>query len=394
MRAVFVCAVTLVTVSAHATPATVAKGDDTAETQVRGLLDEGRVEDAATAAATWLTRRPDDSRAHAFMAVTRLASAARHILTDLAQKGARERYSDDKYLRALLLVLDGELARADADLAAAATDASFMLVACPGCWRIDWDGDGKPDDALLSVERDAGGRLMPPSDPRRHATFAFDVGDLHYLRGVVSFARALVSIGLAYRIGEVVAQVSRFQLDVISVRLDDKTRVLKARSHILAGIEHIERARLAYLAERDDDREWIPGPRQQHHPVPLSVDEAVYQRWAEALRAVRALVRGDSGLDMAVLARLAESPPKALPRGFLDVGALFSRPRDFELHPAELMQKRPKHPDELLTHVFGDAYVPRMRSNPLPSLLWRAAEEARRSRDKSNRRMRYVLWLN
>jgi hypothetical protein len=392
MRIVLAGLVTLVAVGARATPATEPAGGDAAEAQVRALLDEGHVEDAATAAAAWLARAPDDVHAHAFMAIARLSSAARHIMTDLAQKGARERYSDDKYLRALLLVLDTELARADGDLAAVQADARFSLVLCPGCWRIDWNGDNVPDDRPLSIEHDAAGKLMAPSDPRRHATFAFDVGDVHYARGLVAFARAAVNLGLGYKLAALIAQVSRFQLDVLRLELDDRARVEKARGFILAGLDHIDAARAAYLAERDDDREWIPNPRQQHHPVPLPVDEAIYQRWAEAIRAVRALVRGDSGLEMAALARLAEPAPRVLPRGFLDVGALFSRPRDFEVRPGELKKQRRDRPDEVLTRLFGDAYVPRMRANPLPSLLGR--EEGRRGRDKGSRRWRYVLWLN
>src|SRR5205814_1817093 len=82
----------------------------------------------------------------------------------------------------------------------------------------------------------AAGKLMAPTDPRRHPTFAFDLGDLHYGRGLVSFARALVSIGLGYRFAALVAQVSRFQLDVLTLELDDKTKVDKAREHILAGL--------------------------------------------------------------------------------------------------------------------------------------------------------------
>ena len=30
----------------------------------------------------------------------------------------------------------------------------------------------------------------------------------------------------------------------------------------------------AYLAETDDDREWVPNPKQQSHPMPLPVDAA------------------------------------------------------------------------------------------------------------------------
>jgi hypothetical protein len=395
MRAVLACAVTLVALVARATPAEPpAAASDAAEAQVRALLDDGHVEEAATAAAAWLQRAPDEPRAHAFMAITRLCAAARHIASDVAKKGARERYADEKYLHELLKVLDNELARADADLAAAATDPRFVLVLCPGCWHIDWQGDGSYDDRALSVEYDAAGKLMAPSDPRRHPTFAFDVGDVHYLRGLVAFARAVVNIGLGYHFADLMAHVNRFQLDVLALRLDDKTRLEKARAHILAGLDHIDHARLAYLAERDDDREWIPNPRQQHHPVPLAVDEQVYQRWAEAIRAVRALVRGESGLDVALLVRFADKPPKVIPRGFLDVGALFSRPRDFELRVAEVNRLKRNKPDELLKQLFGDAYVPRMRANPLPWLILRAVDEARRAHDKSNRKMRYILWLN
>jgi hypothetical protein len=121
----------------------------------------------------------------------------------------------------------------------------------------------------------------------------------------------------------------------------------------------------------------------------------MYARWLEALHAGAALVRGDSALDLAAMARMQKPPPKVLPHGFLDVGALFARPRDFVFRPREIQDR--KHPDVALSHVFGDAFVPRARPNPLPSLMERAMEELRRQRrvpkDLMQRQMRYVLWL-
>ncbi|MFW5739739.1 MAG: hypothetical protein ACOC1F_05175 [Myxococcota bacterium] len=42
------------------------------------------------------------------------------------------------------------------------------------------------------------------------------------------------------------------------IRLSDKGRVDKAKNHILRGLALSDDARRAYLAETDDEREWVP----------------------------------------------------------------------------------------------------------------------------------------
>ncbi len=54
----------------------------------------------------------------------------------------------------------------------------------------------------------------------------------------------------------------------------------------------------------DDEREWLPNPRQKNHPLPLPVDEVLYQTWEQVTEDIRRLVQGKDGLNVEHLAQL------------------------------------------------------------------------------------------
>ena len=53
------------------------------------------------------------------------------------------------------------------------------------------------------------------------------------------------------------------------------------------------------LAEVDDDREWLPNPKQKSHAMPLTVDDALFDTWGGVLSDVRKLLLGQEGLSVA-----------------------------------------------------------------------------------------------
>jgi hypothetical protein len=307
---------------------------------------------------------------------------------------------NQKYLRQTLSDAEAELGNVEADLAVAARTPGIALELCVACWEVDWNGDGRidaRDRALLEIEEDGDGNPIPAGDPRRQPTFRFDDGDVAWARAFVGFERAALDVLLAYDWSEVAGMARRrgHRPDRIVVRLVDRGRITEARQRILDGLDQSDAARRAYLAETDDDREWVPSPRQKSHPLPLPVDQALYDTWGSVVGDVRRLVRGDEGLRVTdMLALVGERVPRP-PRGYLDVGHMLSHPRDFVLDLDALDRLADQEDFEGMTAAaLGDHYVREMKPSPLPGRLLRMKSEVDRHQEAMGRKFRYLLWLN
>ena len=177
---------------------------------------------------------------------------------------------------------------------------------------------------------------MPEDDPRRKPTFRFDVGDVAWARAFVSFQRARVDVvarlRLVRRSTRSLRRRRRQARDRIVLRLAHPDRIAQARARILEGLDRSDEARRAYLAETDDDREWVPNPRQKSHPMPLPVDQALYDTWEGVRRrfaAARARRRGARASRIS--SRWTRTTSTACPAGFIDVGGMLSHPHDITL---------------------------------------------------------------
>jgi hypothetical protein len=369
-------------------------------------LRAGRFEESRSAAEKTLAGDPENSVAAAVRAIARYRGVMESLRGDLeaiAEKldGSQMRL-DDQGLRAALLRAEAGLAEVDRDLVAAAGDPDFSLELCLACWKQDWNGNGRMDEGdelLFQVEMDAGGGEIPSGDPRRKPTFRFDAGDAHWARAMIAFQRAGMNLVAAYRWDEAVNLVSSMfgrSPQVIRFPLDDAGRVRRARELILAGLDHADRSREAYLAETDDEREWVPSPRQKDHPLPLPVDAALYDTWDAVIDDVRRLVRGDEGLDVAEIVGLA-NPSWRMRPGYIDVGRMFAEPRDIVIDLPALEKIDTDNPQGLeaaLRSFFGVYYVDRMKASPLVGRLARMRSEIDRGEDSFGRKLRYLLWLN
>jgi hypothetical protein len=287
------------------------------------------------------------------------------------------------------------LARVDADLAIAAADPELALELCLGCWTHDWNGSGEIDDGdrrLFQIELDRAGAELPADDPRRNPTFRFDAGDVVWARAMVAFQRAVVELILAYRWDQLDRLMTPGEAPRIVLELADPGRVRRARELIRAGLAHSDRSRELYLAETDDDREWVPNPRQTDHAVPLELDAAMYDAWAAITRDLRALVDGREGLPLAVA---GGRDVRGL-SGYLDVGRLFDHPQDLVLDfpGADAAPAGTSPAVPLIEGAFGHAIVHHMAESPLAARLRRIARELERDEDTLARKLRYVLWIN
>jgi len=368
-------------------------------------LRAARFEQAASEADAVLKADPRNSLAAAVRAFGRYQGAMRQLVLDFTTVAAgvtRTGSINHEYMRSSLEKTVGALAEVDRDLGVAAADEDFSLELCLACWTHDWNRNGRidrSDELLFQIEVDANGNEIPEGDPRRKPTFHFDVGDVHWARAMVSFQAAVLDILLAYRWNELdrLMALGRDEPQSITIHVGDATRARAARDWILAGCDHADRARRAYLAETDDDREWVPSPRQKSHPLPLAVDEALYRTWEDVLGDVRALMRGDTGLSVAALAQLGDRRWDNPPRGYLDIGRMLSDPKDIVFDFAILKRVVHSHPETVeaaLRSLFGSSYVADKKPSGLLGRLGRMKKEIDGNQDTFGRKLRYFLWLN
>jgi hypothetical protein len=380
----------------------------TAAADALRALRESKFEEAGRLAGEVLRSDPDNPFAGVVAAISRFKAAGHQLVLDVTTIAiaAFRGGLNERYLRSTLETAESELARADQELRPAARFPDFALELCPACLEVDWNHNGRVDNRdrrFLEVELGADGQELPAGDPRRRPVFRFDHGDVLWARAFLAFQRAGLDLLLAFAWGGLNPMMGRRaeQPPRVVITLDQPGRVAKARELILSGLDLADQARLAYLAETDDDREWVPSPRQRSHPLPLPVDDELYRTWELVLGDLRRLVRGEEGLSVAELAQLGDHHWRQPPRGYLDIGRMLERPRTIVLDLAELrsMKREERLPKEMkveamLRSVLGEYYRDSMKPSPLLGRLARMKAEVKHGKERLDRKLRYLLWLN
>jgi hypothetical protein len=362
-------------------------------------LQAGDFAAAGKEAGAAIGRGDGNGHARVVRAIVAYKAAVEQLALDTMTvvQGARGGFNH-QVMRTALDNADKALAQVDEDLAVAGKDELVSLELCLACWKVDWNRSGeidRRDDRLLELEVDAKGERLPEGDPRRRPTFRFDVGDTSWARAWLAFQRALVHLTLSYDWQEVDKLARRGGPDspVITIRLADGKRVTRGRDLILEALEHSGRAREQYLAETDDDREWLPNPKQQNHPMPLPVDQALYDTWAALLGDARKLVKGDEGLPVAELVELAEVKMAGAPPGVVDVGGLLSNPKDITVSVMDVLAAK-LSPEQALKDILGRGYRTDLAKSPIPSRLARLKSEIKMGTGTLEQKLRYLLWVN
>ena len=309
-----------------------------------------------------------------------------------------------KYMRNTLSETEKALAQVEDRLAMAARSPGVSLELCLACWEIDWNRDGRVDNRdrrLFAIENDAKGNSIPEEDPRFRPTFRFDHGDLAWARAFIAFQRAALDLVLAYTWTELDRFMGRRREKVRSlhIKLAHPELVAAARALILQGLQYADESRVAYLAEKDDDREWLPNPTQKNHPMPLPVDAALYRTWQGVLGDLQGLLAGKTGLSVSQLAQLGDHKWEHPPSGFLDIGRMLSKPKDIVLNLDALDELDNRGEDKTkveaaLREHLGEYYRNKMKPTPLIKRLERMKSEIKRGEESMERKLRYLLWLN
>ncbi len=368
-------------------------------------LQSARFDDAKKLSSAALKRNPDNSRAAGVSAIAMYRQTVHDFVTDaltlastfVASQLLRGDAINKDFLTFALDRADKRLVEVDSALATAQTDPDFSLELCLACWEVDWNRNGEIDDRdrhLLEIEKNGEGQELAEDDPRRRPTFRFDVADVAWLRAMVNFQRAVLSVAGAYDPNLTFA--SRNQ-EKLLLKLRDPQKMLAARDLVLEGLVQATLCRQLVLAEVDDDREWLPNTHQKSHAMPLPVDDALFETWAGVLGDLEKLFKGQEGVRVTELVQLGDRPWENPPPGFFDLGAFFTQPRDLTVSQAELRQLRRQDPgalSELLGGVLGPAYKAQMPATQLLKRLHRMSKEIQREEDTLERKFRYLIWLN
>ncbi len=376
----------------------VARAPSPASGAAVAALQASRFDEARTQATAALAADPHDARAAAVRAIATYQAAGSTLIGELGavlESGEHFKYFDHERGRAAWRAFADALDAVDRDLAVVAADPSFSLELCLACWEHDWNRNGTVDDrdrALFEIEDDGKGGELPPGDPRRRPTFRFDVGDADWARAMISFQRAGTDIVLAYRWSEL-DKLEIFHPTAITLHLIDPGRIRHARERIIAGLRFAQRCRTEYLAETDDDREWVPSPRQKSHPIPFAVDDDLYATWAAILGDAEHLLTSTEGISLQELAALVEpSAASELPAAYIDVGKLLGEPSDIVIDFAAA--KGPDGAEHVLRGLLGHGYALKMRASPLVGRLRHMKQQLERGEDTLGHKLRYLLWLN
>ncbi|HEX4419122.1 MAG TPA: hypothetical protein VH165_14520 [Kofleriaceae bacterium] len=373
-----------------------------ASAPVVAALQASKFDDAARQATAVLASDPGNARAAAVRAIATYQVSGNHLVDQLIQiieKSNHLEFFDHAGGRAAWQGFLDQLAAIDRDLAVVAADPQFSLELCLACWTADWNHNGQIDEhdtRLFELEFDGKGGEIPQGDPRRRPTFRFDVGDADWARAMIAFQRAVGELVLAYKWSDLDKLFRAKDAPVLTLKLIDKPRVTRARELILAGLDYADRSRAAYLAETDDDREWVPNPRQHNHPMPLEVDDALYTTWAAVTGDIRRLLTSEDGLSIRQFAGLLEPHLVELaPDAYIDFGRLLSDPRDI-VFDFTLIDR---HEDASGTAAFlrgmlQSGYQTSMHPSALTSRLGQMKSQLDRDEDTFERKLRYLLWLN
>jgi hypothetical protein len=356
-----------------------------------------RFADALQTADRALAAEPRDARAAAVRAVARYQRAGEGVMREIGKaidEADGLKFFDHERGRKAWLAFLGELEAVDRDLEIAAQDPAFSLELSLAEWKYDWNGNGVVDERdrkMFELEYDGRGGALEDGDPRRRPVYRFDAGDVYWGRAMIAFQRAGVELVLAYRWSELDALFTRGQRS-LTIHLVDPGRVKRAHDLVLAGLGFSGQERAAYLAETDDDREWVPSPRQRSYAMPLAVDVELYAGWAAILGDARNLLASRDGISMREVARLIELDDEDIarvPDAFVDLGRMFEEPKDIVIDLSK------KEPDALFWRgLLGNGYRDSMHPSPLVARLRGMKDELSRGEDTIEKKLRYLLWLN
>jgi len=234
---------------------------------------------------------------------------------------APEELSYEK-LREIITVWRDEVARAEATLARVG-EGDVKLRIPVGLIRMDYNDDGAADEneALWMLFNRVQRRFRADEAGAREFVIAFDRGDVEWLRGYCHVCLALAEVILAHDFEELFENcghlafakprtphkflLSRVTDDhepfldmiafvhLINFEVTDPAGMERARQHLLSAIGRSRAMWRHFDAETDDDREWIPNPRQTAAIPRARVNDEMREMWLLFLDEAQEVLEGN-----------------------------------------------------------------------------------------------------
>jgi hypothetical protein len=340
-------------------------------------LISGDLAGGQQALGTILEAHPDDARARFGLGAIQFVRAVEHLVQQFYKHGMQPDVSggtipfarlpvpanpkpepiayDD--LRRIFEQLIADLTRAEATLGLVKGDAVTLPVHF-GLIRLDLDGDGKAteDESLWKLYARLNGQVERDKTFASDAAgfrIAFDRGDVAWLRGYCHLLMSFAEVYLAHDaqplfehtahlffikprtpfpflkndpkgireagVGFIGDAASFVHLLHFSVK--DRARMSSALRHLEAMVALSRESWKSYLAETDDDHEWIPNPKQNTVMPGGKVTDEMVKGWLDFLDETEAILAGK---------KLVPFWRDAGGKG-INLRKVFTEPREFDL---------------------------------------------------------------
>jgi hypothetical protein len=319
----------------------VALAEDSAWESTEALLIEGKLAEAQKSLKSTLESDAKNDEARFALGVVHTLSGVEQLMQGLYRHGLQPTWATslpfvrlpvpdnpnpepltNEAFRALIADFAADLADIERTLAQVDSDGVKILVR-PGMYRLDFDADGKAtaDESLWRIFFRLTGATVRDEDAGQFV-IAMDKADAHWLRGYAHFLAALCEMYLAHDTQHLHDRAAQFFFPSAKVRypfdppdqaaewtddlLDgiafihllnlpvaEPRRLKTAHGHLLAMVEQSRASFAAIRAETDDNREWIPSPKQQNLAFPQGrITAEMVDGWHAVLEEWEAILQG------------------------------------------------------------------------------------------------------
>jgi hypothetical protein len=307
------------------------------------LLQQGKLADAERAIGEALRAKPEDDDARLALGVVQFLRAVEGRMQAFYRHGYRSEPGmisftnlpipknpkpeplDYKAARKLLQTWIDDLERVETTLAKV-NSTEVRLPLHFGLIRLDFDGDGRADEdeTLWKVYGRFNRGANASAEAARFFIIAFDRGDVDWLRGYCHVLSALTETLLAhdfedlfnrsgfllfegikapvaflveskqpqngFDVGQILDLVAMFHL--IRLPVAEPERLKSALAHMEAMVALSRSSWKFILAETDDDREWVPNPKQSTVIPNVRVTAEMVEGWKGFLDEFESILAG------------------------------------------------------------------------------------------------------
>lgn len=223
--------------------------------------------------------------------------------------------------RQLVSDFGAQLAKAEHTLTSIKS-AEVELPLAIGTYRIDFNSDGTADESesFWGIFARVVGAPIAEEDAKAFV-IAFDAGDVNWLRGYCHLLQGLCDFFLAHDTQKLHDHTAQFFfpaaevknpvvlatggdiwnsiadaiafIHMIQLPVSDAEKLKSSHAHLLEVVAQSRLSWAAINAETDDDREWIPNPKQQNAALPgVMISPEMIDEWHAVLDESEAILQG------------------------------------------------------------------------------------------------------